>query len=150
MSRHTLRTLIRLAQDRTDTAVRQLGRLTGQEQAIEERLRQLTAYRTQYQARLMASVREGLPRAALQNYRSFLGALDQAIAQCREQLAAARVRRQAGLAQLCREQRALQSFQVLEKRLRHKERSETARAEQRRLDEWATRSAALPWADPSE
>jgi flagellar FliJ protein len=150
MTRDTLSTLIRLAQTRAETAARQLGRLLHQEQEVEERLKLLTAYQAQYQARLLASVRSGLPRAALQNYQAFLETLDRAITQCREQLAAARIRRQSGQVQWQGEQRTLQSFQRLEERRRHAERVRNARVEQRQWDEHGARGAAAPWGKPTE
>ena len=150
MTRHSLRTLIELARARTDETARQLGRLTAQERAVEERLKLLTAYRAQYQSRLMTSVREGLSYAALQNYRAFMDTLDRAIAQCRDQLAAARARRQAGQAQWHDKRRELKSFETLDERARRVEQAKNARAEQRQLDERAARALIFPSTDPTE
>jgi flagellar FliJ protein len=150
MTRDTLSTLIRLAKNRAEAAARRLGHLLHHERETEERLKLLTAYQAEYQARLFASVRSGLPRVALQNYQAFLGTLDRTIAQCREQLAAARIRRQSGQVTWQTEQRTLQSFQRLEERRRHAERARNARVEQRQWDEHGARGVTAPWDKPTE
>lgn len=73
-----LTTLLRLVALREERAARQLGAATTQQQAEEQRGRQLADYEREYQTQYLSSSREQpMSRSQLLNYRGFFNQLDQ-------------------------------------------------------------------------
>jgi len=77
----SLQTLLDLSQLRMDEAGRRLNQLLASEQEAGARVALLQDYRAEYRQRFVAAVREGISREAMNNFQSFLGRLDEAIAQ---------------------------------------------------------------------
>ena len=71
----------RLTRDREETAVRELGASRKELAAQEERLRELRGYREQYTNAFQSTGSTGLGARSLQDYRTFLGRLNEAIRQ---------------------------------------------------------------------
>ena len=76
-----LQPLLDLANSRMDDAARKLGELIASEQAVEDKLTLLQAYRKEYQDRFVEAARNGIGPDAWRNFSAFLGKLDDAIAQ---------------------------------------------------------------------
>ncbi len=79
--RFPLQTLLDLSHARLDDAARLLGKMVASEQEVAKKLAMLHDYRSEYHGRFLEAARTGLTPDQWQNYRSFLGKLDQAIAQ---------------------------------------------------------------------
>src|SRR5216117_2211524 len=90
MFKHSpLNTLADLAQNDTDTAARELGRLQGLRTQAEQQLNQLTQYRHEYRERMQAVAAQGMSSGRWQDFSRFLDSLDQAIRQQSSALAKA-------------------------------------------------------------
>lgn len=136
----SLRTLVDLAQRRTETAARDLGMFNVQGREAENQFDLLLRYRQDYQTRYEQSIKNGLHQAGLQNYRAFLLKLDQAIAQQRKVLAQARQQIEAGQQGWNEQRRQLKSFETLSQRRDQADSRRAAKAEQRVQDEHASKS----------
>jgi flagellar FliJ protein len=76
-----LNTLADLAQDDTDKAARELGRLQGLRTQAEQQLNALTQYRQEYRVRMQAIAAEGMSSSRWHDFSRFLDSLDHAIRQ---------------------------------------------------------------------
>ena len=83
MKAFPLQSLLDLSHLRMDDAARQLGQLLASEQEVGKTLELLEQYRGEYEARFRQAAQDGLGRDEWANYQSFLGRLDEAIAQQR-------------------------------------------------------------------
>ena len=68
-----LQPLLDLANSRMDDAARKLGELIASEQAVEDKLELLKAYRKEYQDRFVEAARNGIGPDAWRNFSAFLG-----------------------------------------------------------------------------
>jgi flagellar FliJ protein len=137
-----LDSLIEYARSQRDDALARFAASVSTSRALRDRLALLVNYRSEYAARLAATVREGLTAEQLRGFRLFLDKLDLAIAQ--QQLAMhsqseQHLRRRADWAQ--RESR-LQGYATLRDRRRAESAGRSRRDEQRGSDEHAGRMAA--------
>src|SRR5438445_8560944 len=82
-----LNTLADLAQNDTDAAARELGRLQGLRNQAEQQLAALTQYRQEYRERMQAIAQDGMTSTRWQDFAQFLASLDTAIRQQTESLA---------------------------------------------------------------
>ncbi|MBO4122575.1 flagella biosynthesis chaperone FliJ [Cupriavidus gilardii] len=137
-----LNTLADLAQNDTDTAARELGRLQGQRTQAEQQLAALTQYRQEYRARMQALMQNGMPSARWHDFSQFLDSLDAAIRQQTETLAKAESQLLAGRANWQKQKQRLNSFDTLIARAESREQQIAARREQRTTDEYAARVAS--------
>lgn len=135
-----LKTLVELAQQRSDSAARSLGALNAQGEETEKRLQLLLRYREDYQTQFRESVRSGMPSAGWRNFHEFLAKLDAAIALQRELVAQAKLRTLVGQREWQAQQCRLKSFNTLSARHLGAESSRAAKAEQREQDEHALKS----------
>lgn len=136
-----LNTLADLAQNDTDAAARDLGRLQGLRTQAEQQLNQLTQYRQEYRARMQAVAAEGMTSSRWQDFSRFLDSLDQAIRQQTTALAKAEADLLAGRNRWQHQKRRLNSFDTLIARAEAREDQIAARREQRANDEYAARLA---------
>ncbi|TDF64408.1 flagellar export protein FliJ [Cupriavidus sp. L7L] len=136
-----LNTLAGLAQNDTDAAARELGRLQGSRTQAEQQLNQLTQYRHEYRARMQAVAAEGMTSSRWQDFSRFLDSLDQAIRQQTAALAKAEADLLAGRTRWQHQKRRLNSFDTLIARAEAREEQVAARREQRANDEYAARLA---------
>jgi flagellar FliJ protein len=139
-----LNTLADLAQDSTDKAARELGRLQGLRTQAEQQLNALTQYRHEYRARMQAIAAEGMTSSRWHDFSRFLDSLDHAIRQQNATLAKAEADLLAGRANWQQQKRRLNSFDTLIARAETREQQISSRREQRANDEYAARIARQP------
>ena len=145
MAKHSpLNTLAGLAQDSTDKAARELGRLQGLRTQAEQQLNALTDYRHEYRARMQAMAAEGMSSSRWQDFSRFLDSLDHAIRQQTGALAKAEADLLAGRANWQQQKRRQNSFDTLIARAEVREQQVATRREQRANDEFAARIARQP------
>lgn len=136
-----LNTLAELAQDQTDAAARELGRLQGLRTQAEQQLQALTQYRHEYRARMQSLMQDGMQSARWHDFSQFLDSLDAAIRHQTEALAKAEAQLLAGRANWQKQKQRQNSFDTLIQRAETREQQIAARREQRANDEYAARLA---------
>lgn len=139
MKSFPLQTLLDLSNARMDDAARQLGQLLASEQAVEQTLALLIRYRDEYESRFSQAARNGLARDEWGNYRSFLGRLDEAIAQQRALVDASRLRTADGQKAWLDQRNKVKAFDTLSQRHKENEVRIEAKTEQREQDEHAAK-----------
>lgn len=139
-----LTTLADLAQDNTEKATRELGRLQGLRTQAEQQLNALTEYRHEYRARMQAIAAEGMTSSRWHDFSRFLDSLDQAIRQQTSALAKAEADLLAGRANWQQQKRRQNSFETLITRAEVREQQVATRRDQRANDEYAARIARQP------
>lgn len=136
-----LLTLSELAQNDTDAATRELGRLQGLRTQAEQQLNQLTQYRQEYRERMQVVAAEGMTTSRWHDFSRFLDSLDHAIRQQTAALDKAEADLLAGRSNWQQQKRRLNSFDTLIARADAREEKVVARREQRTNDEYAARLA---------
>lgn len=139
---YTLKTLLDLAQNRSDAAAARLGKLNAQEQSAEQKLQLLIEYQKDYQSRLQEHIKNGLSQAEWLNFRAFMGKLDTAIAEQRKTVANSKNNVQIGRIDWHAQQHKLKSFDTLSQRHRLAELYRASKLEQREQDEQTIKSLA--------
>ncbi|TQI81075.1 flagellar FliJ protein [Serratia fonticola] len=130
-----------LAQDAVEQAAQQLGQLRQAQQAAEQQLSMLLNYQDEYRQKLNSTLCEGMGSASWQNYQQFIGTLEQAISQHRQQLlqCGEKVDRAVKLWQ--DKQQRLNAFETLNTRARSAEQVLENKRDQKLMDEFAQRSS---------
>ncbi|MGY8525671.1 flagellar export protein FliJ [Paracidovorax citrulli] len=136
-----LTTLVDLAQNDTDAAARELGRLQGLRTQAEQQLKALTQYREEYRGRMQTMMQTGMQSARWHDFSQFLDSLDAAIRHQTDALAKAESQLLAGRANWQKQKQRLNSFDTLVARAEAREQVVAARREQRANDEYAARLA---------
>lgn len=136
-----LNLLADLAQNDTEAATRELGRLQGLRTQAEQQLTALNKYREEYRARMQAMAQDGMTATRWQDYAQFLTSLDSAIRQQGQALAQAEAALLTGRANWQSQKRRQNSFDTLVARAEAREQVAGARREQRANDEYAARLA---------
>ena len=131
--------LLQLALQRRDARARRLGVLVGEHTEAQAKLALLHDYRRDYQSRLDQATRAGIDGEGLRNFRSFLGQLDQAIAQQAEVNADVLQRLQIVQKQWVDDQRRVDSYQTLDERRTDASSRRDERRSQKLQDEFAAR-----------
>lgn len=139
-----MHTLADIAQDNTDKATRELGRLQGLRTQAEQQLHALTEYRHEYRARMQVIAAEGMTSSRWQDFSRFLDSLDHAIRQQTAALDKAEADLLAGRANWQQQKRRQNSFDTLITRAEVREQQIATRREQRATDEYAARIARQP------
>ena len=139
MKSFPLQTLLDLSNARMDDAARQLGQLVASEQEVETTLAVLLKYREEYESRFRQAARDGMTRDEWRNYQSFLGRLDEAIAQQRALAEASRLRTANGQKEWLDKRNKVKAFDTLSQRHREHEVRIEAKTEQREQDEHAAK-----------
>jgi flagellar protein FliJ len=134
--------LIRLARERSETALRTRQVVAGNMQQAERKLNSLTSFLAEYQNRLMHSSRDGVDQGTLENYRLFLAKLNQAVSQQDREVGELRTNLAAAQADWQGEELRRLSFSKLHERQETKRTLAEARQSQKLLDAYATQSAA--------
>ncbi len=135
----SLQTLLDLSQMRMDEAGRRLAKLLAGEQEAGERVLLLQQYRDEYLARFAAARQNGIGRNAMENYRSFLARLDEAVGQAQEMAAQSRQRTAAGQREWLDQRGQVKAFDKLALRHQLREQVIENRQEQKFQDEHAAR-----------
>lgn len=134
-----LQTLLDLSQKRMDDATRRLGELLTSEQEATTRFELLQQYRDEYQNRFMDATKNGINRKEIDNYRTFLGRLDDAIAQARQIVDQTQWRTRQGQQDWIDKRGRVQAFDTLSQRHQTRQLRIEIRTEQKLLDEHVTR-----------
>lgn len=134
--------LIELAQQKSEAVAKKLKLVLKHAAEAQQKLKLLSDYRDDYLRRLGAGAQQGMDMLTLQNFRTFLAKLDQAVEQQTRETDAYRQRVQSVQREWEAQQQRLKSFNVL------KERQDVAAAQrelrklQKELDEFASRREA--------
>ena len=139
MKAFPLQSLLDLSHLRMDDAARQLGQLLASEQEVGKTLELLEQYRGEYEARFRQAAQDGLGRDEWANYQSFLGRLDEAIAQQRLLVESSRQRTENGQKEWLDKRNRVKAFDTLSQRHKASEGRSEARLEQRAQDKHAAR-----------
>lgn len=137
-----LQTLVLLAKQKNDAAVKNLGRLNQQHHSAEAKLQMLQQFRKDYQEKFQEAVSIGMSPVDLRNFQEFIYRLDQAIAQQQGVLTHTSTSLESGRELYRDTQRSVQSFETLAQRHWDAESKREAKAEQKAQDEYASRFAA--------
>jgi len=140
MKAFPLQSLLELSQSRMDDAARRLGQLLASEQEVEQTLSLLEQYREEYEKRFREAARNGLSRDEWSNYQSFLGRLDEAVAQQRLLVESSKQRTVDGQKEWLDKRNRAKAFDTLSQRHRANEALSEAKTEQRAQDEHAAKN----------
>ncbi|CAB1218679.1 flagella biosynthesis chaperone FliJ [Serratia liquefaciens] len=134
-------TLRDLAQDAVEQATRQLGQVRKAQQAAEQQLSMLLNYQDEYRQKLNNQLSGGMESSNWQNYQQFIGTLEQAIAQHRQQLTQWGEKVDHAMKQWQDKQQRLNAFETLHSRAQSAELQLENKRDQKLMDEFAQRSA---------
>lgn len=140
MKAFPLQSLLDLSQNRMDDAARKLGQLLASEQEVEKTLALLDQYREEYEARFRQAAQDGLSRDEWANYQTFLGRLDEAIAQQRTLVEASKQRTVDGQREWLDKRNRVKAFDTLSQRHKANEVRSEAKTAQRDQDEHAAKN----------
>lgn len=129
-----------LAHNREQDAVRKLGESQQYLAAQQTKLQELRAYRDEYAKAFESSGGAGLDALRIQEYRAFLGRLNQAIQQQESLISQCSARHEQTRQQWLVTRSHSQAIDKVLERYRQQERQQEERREQRELDERAGRS----------
>ncbi|MFA7269797.1 MAG: flagellar export protein FliJ [Sterolibacterium sp.] len=139
-----LQTLLELSQMRMDDAARRLGELLAGEQEASARVVLLQQYRDEYHQRFLDAAKNGIGRDAWSNYQSFLGRLDDAIAQAQVLATQSKQHTAAGQREWIDKRGRVQAFDSLSERHRRQMENAENRQDQKLQDERAARYRQAP------
>lgn len=128
-----------LAQQAVEQAAQQLGQLRQAQQATQQQLAMLLSYQDEYQQQLNITLCSGIGAARWQNYQQFIGTLEQAITQHRQQLFQSSHNVDRAVQQWRDKQQRLNAFTTLHTRALHTEQVLINKYEQKMTDEFAQR-----------
>lgn len=140
MKAFPLQSLLDLSQTRMDDAARKLGLLLASEQEVEKTLSLLEQYREEYEARFRQAAQDGLSRDEWANFQTFLGRLDEAIAQQRTLVEASKQRTVDGQREWLDKRNRVKAFDTLSQRHKANEERSEAKTAQRDQDEHAAKN----------
>ena len=136
----TLKTLLDLAQDKSDAAATRLGRLNVQAQSAEQKLQLLIEYRREYEHNFQELSKTGVDQAKWLNFRAFMVKLDTAISEQEKAVSSSQNRVQLGRTDWHAEQHKLKTYDTLSQRHRAAEIHRASKQEQREQDEQTSKS----------
>ncbi|MGO4742305.1 flagellar export protein FliJ [Serratia quinivorans] len=134
-------TLRDLAQEAVEQATRQLGQVRKAQQAAEQQLSMLLNYQDEYRQKLNNQLSGGMESSNWQNYQQFIGTLEQAITQHRQQLTQWGEKVDHAMKQWQDKQQRLNAFETLHTRAQSAELQLENKRDQKLMDEFAQRSA---------
>lgn len=140
-SQSPLITLRDLAQDAVEQAAQQLGQVRQAQQAAEQQLSMLLNYQDEYRQKLNHTLCDGMDSSRWQNYQQFIGTLEQAIDQHRQQLLQWSQKVDHAVKQWQDKQQRLNAFETLHTRALNAEQQQENKRDQKLMDEFAQRSA---------
>ena len=140
MKAFPLQSLLDLSNVRMDDAASKLGQLLASEHEVERTLALLEQYRGEYETRFRQAAQSGLTREEWGNYQSFLGRLDEAIAQQRALVEASKHRTVNGQKEWLDKRNRVKAFDTLSQRHKANEVRSEAKTEQRAQDEHAAKN----------
>ncbi len=134
-------TLRDLAQDAVEQATQQLGQVRKAQQAAEQQLSMLLNYQDEYRQKLNNQLTGGMESSNWQNYQQFIGTLEQAITQHRQQLTQWSQKVDHAMKHWQDKQQRLNAFETLHTRAQTAEMQLENKRDQKLMDEFAQRSA---------
>ena len=134
-------TLRDLAQDAVEQATQQLGQVRKAQQAAEQQLSMLLNYQDEYRQKLNNQLSGGMESSNWQNYQQFIGTLEQAITQHRQQLTLWEQKVESAVKHWQDKQQRLNAFETLHTRAQSAELQLENKRDQKLMDEFAQRSA---------
>jgi flagellar FliJ protein len=134
-------TLRDLAQDAVEQATQQLGQVRKAQQAAEQQLSMLLNYQDEYRQKLNNQLSGGMESSNWQNYQQFIGTLEQAITQHRQQLTQWGQKVESAVKHWQDKQQRLNAFETLHTRAQSAELQLENKRDQKLMDEFAQRSA---------
>jgi flagellar FliJ protein len=134
-------TLRDLAQDAVEQATQQLGLVRKAQQAAEQQLSMLINYQDEYRQKLNNQLSGGMESSNWQNYQQFIGTLEQAITQHRQQLTQWEQKVESAVKHWQDKQQRLNAFETLHTRAQSAELQLENKRDQKLMDEFAQRSA---------
>jgi flagellar FliJ protein len=140
-SQSPLITLRDLAQDAVEQATQQLGQVRQAQQAAEQQLSMLLNYQDEYRQKLNNQLSGGMESSNWQNYQQFIGTLEQAITQHRQQLMQWGKKVESAVKHWQDKQQRLNAFETLHTRAQSAELQLENKRDQKLMDEFAQRSA---------
>ncbi len=130
-----------LAQEAVEQAAQQLGQVRQAQLAAEQQLSMLLNYQDEYRQKLNSTLCEGMGSASWQNYQQFIGTLEQAISQHRQQLLQCCEKVDRAVKQWQDKQQRLNAFETLNTRALSAEQLRENKRDQKLMDEFAQRSS---------
>ncbi|OCJ38966.1 flagellar export protein FliJ [Serratia sp. 14-2641] len=130
-----------LAQDAVEQAAQHLGQARQAQQAAEQQLAMLLNYQDEYRQKLNNTLSSGMGSASWQNYQQFIGTLEQAISQHRQQLLQWSEKVERAVKQWQDKQQRLNAFETLNTRAISAELMLENKRDQKLMDEFAQRSS---------
>ncbi len=137
-----LDSLIEFARGQRDDALSRLAASLSAARALKDQLALLTAYRSEYAARLAATLRSGLTVEQLRGFRLFIDKLDLAIAHQQQVMHSQSEQQQLHRADWAQRESRLQGYATLRGRRQAVAAARSRREEQRGGDEQGRRAAA--------
>lgn len=134
-------TLRDLAQDAVEQATQQLGQVRKAQQAAEQQFSMLLNYQDEYRQKLNNQLSGGMESSNWQNYQQFIGTLEQAITQHRQQLTQWGQKVDHAMKHWQDKQQRLNAFETLHSRAQSAEQQLENKRDQKLMDEFAQRSA---------
>jgi len=136
----SLKILLNLAQQQTDTLARKLGKLNIQQQEAEKKLNLLLQYRHSYQSHMKDSTETGIDHIEWLNFIAFMNKLDAAITEQRQAVVFSQNKKIAGGDEFLSSQQKLKSYDTLSQRKKSAEDLIQVKNEQKAQDEFASNS----------
>lgn len=137
-----LQPLLELSQSRLDEAGKRLNTLKASWNGAQERLQQLEGFSREYQERLRGVSGQGMSVAVFRDYQLFLGKIELAIKQQREEVVRCQERWEQGRREWLEQRRQNKAFGTLAGRHQAAEAKREDKREQRDLDEHSTRKVS--------
>lgn len=137
----SLKTLLNLAQQQTDSSARKLGKLNSLQKEAEKKLNLLLQYRHSYQAQFQNATKNGTDHIEWRNFIAFMNQLDSAITEQRQIVVNAASNREMGSSEFLSCQRKLKSYDTLSQRQQKIENQRQTAIEQKIQDEFSSNAS---------
>lgn len=137
----SLKLLLDLVQQQTDSAAKKLGKLNLQQQEAEKKLNLLLQYRHSYQSHFQKATEKGMDHIEWHNFIAFMNKLDTAVNEQRQAVLHAQNKKIVGGNEFLFYQRKLKSYDTLSQRQHDAENQRQIKSEQKLQDEFASNSS---------
>ncbi len=134
-------TLRNLAEKEMDSAAQKLGEMRRSCEQVREQLEMLLSYQEEYRNNLNTTMAQGMANNRWENYQQFIGTLDKAILQHREQLDQWNRKVDKALDYWRDKKQRLQAWETLQARQQDEVRQQENRRDQKQMDEFAQRAS---------
>lgn len=136
----SLKILQALAQQQTDAAAKQLGKINYQQQEAEKKLQLLLQYRNNYQLHFQHVAGQGIDNIEWRNFIAFMNKLDAAIAEQQQAILYVQHKKNVCSDEFLSHQRKLKSYDTLAQRQQHADNLRQMKNDQKLQDEFASNS----------